>query len=64
MALVETMGADGYALLDTIYTTPELNWLAHVPAVEILRRVWVQQFEHIEGRPHFRANDNIPRHRK
>ena len=60
MALVETIGADGYALLDVIYSTPELNWLAHVPAVETLRRVWVQQFELIEGRPHFRANDNIP----
>jgi transposase len=59
MALVETIGADGYALLDAIYSTPELNWLAHVPAVETLRRVWVQQFELIEGRAHFRANDNI-----
>ncbi len=59
-ALVETIGADGYALLDAIDTTPDLNWLQHVPAVEILRRVWVQQFELIEGKPHFRANDNIP----
>src|SRR2546421_8385797 len=60
MALVETIGADGYGLLDAIYSTPELNWLAHVPAVETLRRVWVQQFELIEGQAHFRANDNIP----
>lgn len=59
-ALVETIGADGYALLNAIYTTPELNWLEHVPAVEILRRVWVQQFELIDGKPHFRTNDNIP----
>jgi transposase len=59
-ALVETIGADGYALLEAIYTTAELNRLHHVPAVEILRQVWVQQFEIIEGRPHFRANDNIP----
>ena len=59
-ALVETIGADGYMLLNAIYSTPELNWLAHVRAVEILRRVWVQQFELIEGQPHFRANDNIP----
>ena len=59
-ALVETIGADGYALLEAIYSTAELNWLHHIPAVEILRQVWVQQFEIIEGRPHFRANDNIP----
>ena len=30
-----------------------------MPAIEILRRVWVQQFELIEGKSHFRANDNI-----
>jgi Transposase DDE domain len=59
-ALVEAIGADGYALLNAIGTTPALNWLAHVRAVEILRRVWVQQFELIAGQVHFRANDNIP----
>lgn len=59
-ALVETIGADGYVLLEAIDTLPELNWLHRVPAVETLRRVWVQQFELIEGRAHFRANDNIP----
>ena len=59
-AFVEAIGADGYALLEAIYTTPELNWLHHVPAVEILRQVWVQQFEFSEGKPHFRSNDNIP----
>ena len=60
IALVETIGADGYALLEAIYTIPELNWLTHVPAVEILRQVWVQQFALVEGKPHFRTNDNIP----
>ena len=59
-ALVETIGADGYGLLDAISTTPDLNWLHYLPAVQILRRVWVQQFELIEGRPHFRSNDTIP----
>jgi len=60
IALVETIGADGFTLLDAIYTTPELNWLEHVPAVETLRRVWVQQFELLDGKAHFRANDTIP----
>ncbi len=59
-ALVETIGADGYALLDAIYTIPDLNWLSHLPAVQILRRVWVQQFELVEGKPHFRSNEDIP----
>jgi transposase len=53
-ALVEQIGADGYALLDVMFTTLDVNWLRHVSAVETLRRVWVQQFELIEGHPHFR----------
>jgi transposase len=53
MALVETVGADGSMLLNAIYTKPELSRLVHLPAVEILRRVWVQQFEIIEGQTTF-----------
>ncbi|MBO0782069.1 MAG: hypothetical protein J2P37_24885 [Ktedonobacteraceae bacterium] len=60
MALVETIGADGYMLLNAIYTTPGLSWLAHLSTVEILRRVWVQQFEVVEGQPHFRSDEKIP----
>jgi len=59
-ALVETMGADGGALLDAIFTTPEVTWLLHVPAVETLRRVWVQQFEVVDGKRRFRSDDSIP----
>lgn len=59
-ALVEQIGADGYSLLEAIFTTAELNWLANIPRVETLRQVWVQQFELIEGQPHFRSDDNIP----
>jgi transposase len=59
VALVEQVGADGYTLLDAIFTAPEVNWLCHVPAVEMLRRVWVQPFELVQGQPHFRSDDNI-----
>jgi transposase len=59
-AVVETIGADGSALLDAIFSTPELHWLLHVPAVETLRRVWVQQFEVVDGKRRFRADDSIP----
>lgn len=58
--LVETVGADGAALLEAIFMTPEVNWLRHVRAVEILRRVWVQQFEVLDGHWRFRADENIP----
>jgi len=39
-----TFGADGYQLLDAIYHPTAPAWLRSIPAVETLRRVWVQQF--------------------
>lgn len=38
------MGADGHALLTAIYSSTAPEWLRQIPAVDILRRVWVQQF--------------------
>ena len=43
-ALAEQIGADGYQLLLAIYNVTAPRWLHEVPAVQILRRVWVQQF--------------------
>jgi hypothetical protein len=36
------------------------RWLRDIPAVEVLRRVWVQQYSQVEGQLEWRANDNIP----
>ncbi len=60
LALVETVGKDGRALLDAIFITPEASWLRHVPTVETLRRVWVQQVERVEDQLRFRSDENIP----
>jgi len=43
-ALAELIGADGFELLDAIYTPEAPSWLWEVPAVETLRRVWLQQY--------------------
>lgn len=42
--LVETIGVDGVVLLNAMRTAPESETLRLLPGVEILRRVWVQQF--------------------
>ena len=60
LALVETIGRDGSALLNAIFSTPEVNWLRHIPTVETLRHVWVQQFERVEDHLQFRSDENIP----
>jgi transposase len=43
-ALAVQIGADGYALLDAVYGGDEAQPLRHLPDVEVLRRVWVQQY--------------------
>ena len=54
------VGADGHQLLDTIYADPEFPWLRHVPAIDILRRVWLYNYEVVEGGYRLREKNNIP----
>lgn len=54
-AWAETIGADGFHLLAAVAaeaaTGTEWAWLREVPAVDILRQVWVQQFYREERLP-------------
>ena len=43
-AWAQTVGADGFCLLKAIYAAGAPAWLREVPAVQLLRQVWVQQF--------------------
>lgn len=64
----EKVGADGWQLLKAIYSNSEeahqkqkedMAWLRRLPAVEVLRQVWLQQFEIREGELKWRHTDNI-----
>jgi transposase len=59
LALLEQIGADGHELLDAIYRIDTFG-LRHLPAVEILRRIWVQQFYLEHGSVRFRQGKNHP----
>jgi transposase len=54
-ARAELIGGDGYRLLDALRQDPEAAWLWRVPAVEVLRRVWLTQFYLEGGRVHWRT---------
>ncbi len=43
-ALAEQIGADGHHLLLAVYAPTAPTWVREVPAVQLLRQVWVQQF--------------------
>ena len=48
-AFAERAGRDGHALLAAVVAPDAPSWLREVPAVETLRRVWVQSFTLDEG---------------
>lgn len=59
--LGETIGRDGYWLLEVIYDGNGPDWLVQLPAVEALRQVWLQQFHlDAQGLVHWREANNSP----
>ena len=64
-ALLETIGEDGAFLLEAVRTAAEAEQLWELPAVEFLRRMWVQQYwtevkEDGGQYLHLRLDDNQP----
>ncbi|MFB3106643.1 MAG: transposase, partial [Pseudomonadales bacterium] len=59
-ALAEEVGADGWYLLGCIYAETIPAHLRAIPAVETLRRIWVQQFYYQEDRVRWRDKNNVP----
>ena len=60
LAFVEGIGQDGAALLTALFDPTAPEWLHHVPAVEILRKVWVQNYHWIDDTVRWRSSENIP----
>jgi len=54
------IGRDGACFLNAIYSAEAPAWLAEIPAVETLRRVWVQNFYWEQGELRWRDTSNIP----
>ena len=48
LSLALMFGADRHALLRDIFAEDVLVWLRQAPAIETLRRVWVQQY-YVQG---------------
>jgi transposase len=59
-ALARTIGQDGWRLLAAIDHPDALPWLREVPAVAILRRVWIQNYLWDGTQLQWREADNIP----
>jgi transposase len=47
-------------LLTAVYAPTAPIWLRDVPAIQILRQVWVQNYTWLDGRLSWRDANNIP----
>ena len=60
--LTDQIGQDGAALLHAVYMSDAPVWLREVPAVDVLRRVWLQNYWQHETRIQFRTDaEGIPK---
>jgi transposase len=61
--LAITYARDGYALLEAVYGSSSPAWLAKIPAVDVLRRVLLQNYTrviHADGREVIRRREKEP----
>jgi transposase len=56
----EAVGTDGFRLLEAVDGAEAPRWLGEVPAVLILRRVWLSQYYIEEGRVRWRKAADLP----
>ncbi len=62
LELADMIGADGHLLLEAIYRGDAPPWLGEVPAVDILRRVWLQNYLRTESGVRWRTTeDGLPK---
>ncbi len=59
-AFAEEIGRQGRELLDALFEPTAPEWLCQVPAVELLRQVWVQNYQRIDDAVRWRSSENIP----
>jgi len=61
-ALAGQIAADGAQLLTWVRTADAPTWLREIPAVEILRQVWVQQYLYEDAQWRWRKEEEMPAH--
>ncbi|MET9039432.1 MULTISPECIES: IS1182 family transposase [Streptomyces] len=59
-ALATAVGADGYRLLDAVHHPTAPAWLCELPALQVLRQVWVQQYYRDQHGHRWRGKSDLP----
>ncbi|MGW5277224.1 IS1182 family transposase [Streptomyces sp. NPDC004044] len=56
----EQVGQDGFTLLDAAHATGAPRWLREIPAVQVLRRAWVEQYHRDGEGVRWREGKDLP----
>ena len=59
-AHADQVGSDGLVVLDAVAAADAPPWLRQLPAVELLRQIWVQQYQITDGGLCWRDKKNLP----
>ena len=58
--LAEQIGVDGRDLLEKVYASTTHSWLREIPAIDILRNIWIQQYHANEQGTPWRKDQELP----
>jgi transposase len=58
--LAEQIGADGRDLLEKVYASTSPAWLQELPAIQIVRSIWMQQYHASEQGAPWRKDPELP----
>jgi hypothetical protein len=61
-ALAVAVGSDGFALLEAVHAADPATpgWLRDIPAVQVLRRLWLQQDDRDQQGVRWRDKNELP----
>ena len=60
VALAEEIGTDGRDLLEKVYNSTSHSWLRELPAIQIVRCIWIQQYHASEQGTPWRNDQELP----
>jgi transposase len=60
LALAEQIGEDGKKVLTAVFDPLAPDWLREIPAIQVLRRIWVQNYFFEDGQLRWREAENLP----
>jgi transposase len=60
LTLAEDIGQQGRELLDALFDPTAPDWLRQIPIVDLLRKVWIQNYQRVDDVVRWRSSEDLP----